>query len=1142
MSRSSLPSPHCLIDCLDHWTARQPDELLFAFHDGRGIETERYTYAQFARRSAGLARFLQAQGLRGGQRALLVYRPGLELVVALFACARLGVIGVVAPLGGVGGSGGVGAAEDTAARSQPREGMAAHPRLREGTAAQVRLRAIARDAAPSAVLTHRDAMAASYLDAAWFDPSLPLWYTEEQPQHADPFCLAADADTPLLLQYTSGSTADPKGVVVSQANVVANARALLDHVPVGVSWLPQFHDMGLIGYYLFPVVMGGRTHGLRPADFLRRPALWLRLLSAVRATYASAPNFGYAYCLNRIDESELHGVDLSALRVMLNGAEPVQPEVCRRFAQRFARRGLKPGVLRAAYGLAEATLAVTAGASRSRRFDADALARGVAQAVEGEDVERSVELACCGPALAGIALRVLGTGQDATQGGPRHDPDRASPLPDGHVGEISVAGPSVTAGYWGREREAPKTLRTGDLGFLLDGGLYVWGRLSDTLIVRGQNHQPQDLEAAVNDALVRTHGVAVYQDDARRVVLAVEARDPCRLPDLARIAQRASTASGVAIGIALALPPRTIVRTTSGKLARAATRRAIESGQVRPLASWVAAAQEESGTGIIERFAAAVAAWPETIDGPIADAGIDSLALVELQLELQSELQRAGLAALADRLDGPSLQHWRCRDALALIRALQGGDADSIRVCALALCDEAEQARSGEQEAMRRDAALPLPASDPSAPSASLAASTAAAPGSEADAALAASTPGHAPGLADHEALVMTGATGFFGPFLLAELLDLTDAPIYVLARGVNDLDARERVRRALARVRPEAAGAAEGALPERIVVWQSDLAAPRLGLSDERWRQLTDLRAAILHNGAAVDYVRNYAALRPANVFGTRSVVELALAGPPKSVHHVSSTFIFGWTRKGVLLESDHNDEMAALDFGYSQTKWVAERLLRRAAAQGLPVAMYRPSLISVSRSLRGDTNDVAARLLAFMIRHGVAVDTPNQISLLPADVLAHNLVAIALQPLSGAATYHLTADRYHSLTELTRQITHDFGFGFEYHDIPGFIARLNALATPDDPVFALLDFFNRSAPHIEAMSLKRYDNEGYRRARDANGIAMPDPSLAEVAGRLVFYLQELGWIGAGVDGERQNASACTIQASAAPATVSTK
>ena len=110
MRRSSLPSPHCLIDCLDHWTARQPDELLFAFHDGRGIETERYTYAQFARRSAGLARFLQAQGLRGGQRALLVYRPGLELVVALFACARLGVIGVVAPLGGVGGSGGVGGA------------------------------------------------------------------------------------------------------------------------------------------------------------------------------------------------------------------------------------------------------------------------------------------------------------------------------------------------------------------------------------------------------------------------------------------------------------------------------------------------------------------------------------------------------------------------------------------------------------------------------------------------------------------------------------------------------------------------------------------------------------------------------------------------------------------------------------------------------------------------------------------------------------------------------------------------------------------------------------------------------------------------------------------------------------------------
>ena len=1133
MSCSSFPGPHGLIDCLDYWAARKPDELLFAFHDARGIETERYTYGQFARRSAGLARFLQAQGLQAGQRAVLAYRPGLELVTALFACARLGVIGVAVPLGEAKPSGNTGTAEVTPMLSQPRGASAAHLRLREGTAAQARLRAVTRDAAPSVVLTHGEAIAAAYLDATWLTPSLPLWHTDEQQQHADPFNQAVDVDAPLLLQYTSGSTADPKGVVVSQANVVANARALLDHVPVGVSWLPQFHDMGLIGYYLFPVVVGGRTHGLRAADFMRRPALWLRLLSAVSATYSSAPNFGYAYCLDRINETELHGVDLSALRVMLNGAEPVQPEVCRRFAQRFASYGLKPGVLRASYGLAEATLAVTAGSSRSRRFDANALARGMAQTVEGEGVERSIELACCGPALAGTALYISQQEHDATQVELDHDSDCVSLLPDGHIGEICVDGPSVAAGYWSRKREAPKPLRTGDLGFLLNGDLYVCGRLSDTLVVRGQKHHPHDLEAAVDDALVRAQGVVAWQDDAQRVVLAVEARDPRRLPDVARIAHQASMASGVAIGIALALPPRAIVRTTSGKLARTATRRAIELGHVRPLASWVAesAVEEGSGTRITDRLAAVVAAWPEMIDGPIADAGFDSLALVELQLELQSGLQRAGMEALADRLDGPSLQHWCCRDALALIRALQVGDGNAIRACILALCDEAEQARRSEQEAMLSDAASPLPTGNPSARSTCLAAATS-----------SASTPGHACGIADHEAIVMTGATGFFGPFLIAELLELTEAPIYVLARGINDLDARERVRRSLARVRPEATGVAEGALPERLIVWQNDLAAPRLGLSDARWRKLADLRAAILHNGAAVDYVRNYAALRPANVLGVRSIVELALTGPTKPVHHVSSTFIFGWTRKGLLLESDHNDEMAALNFGYSQSKWVAERLLRVAAAEGLPLAVYRPSLISVSRSLQGDTHDVAARLLAFMIRHGVAVDTPNQISLLPADVLAHNLVAIALQPLSGTATYHLTADRYHSLTELTRQITHDFGFGFEYQNIPGFIARLNALAVPDDPVFPLLDFFNRSAPHIEAMSLKRYDNKVYRRARDASGIAMPDPSLPEVARRLVFYLQELGWIDAGLGCERQNARACTPQASTAPATVSAK
>lgn len=1028
----------CLVQCLDQCAALRPDALLYAFYDARGVEVERYSYCQFARRTAGLARALQERGLARGQRALLVYPPGLELIASIFACARIGVISVVAPI----------ASENSASSAN-------------GAA---RLRSLVQDCRPSAVLTTTFLATHPATHQA-----LPIVATDEILQLEEPFRdLKEDV---LLLQYTSGSTGDPKGVVVTHSNVIANARALLDHTPVGVSWLPQFHDMGLIGYYLFPVVMGGRTHGFRPGDFLRRPELWLKLMSAHRATYASAPNFGFAYCLQpgKIDDKALSGIDLSALRVLLNGAEPVQPEVRRQFLKRFGRFGLAQNVLRAAYGLAEATLAVTGGGTALRAFDAESLRRGVAKPPYGGS-RRVVELASCGAPLQGVHVDVLGA-------------ERHLPLSAGNVGEICLTGPNVTRGYWNRPPiDGP--LRTGDLGFMLDGELYVCGRQSDTIIRRGQNYQPQDLEAAVNDSKVRDRGAAAYQDNDGGVALVVEASDRNQLPDLKRIAQQIVNATGLMVDRVIAVPARTIARTSSGKLSRAATRRIVADGQVRALASLELdeSVHTEHHT-VIDWLEAMSQTDPEAMYGPIGEVGIDSLNLVELQLELQRTLQQAGLAQIAERLDGPSLQHWQCREVLELARTLRTGNVAAARDRALALVHAGQNARSNEQQWMRRDMQLPLPHA----------------------------TPSTCTRMGACESLVLTGATGFFGPFILSKLLELTALPVYVLARGQNDRHARERVLSAMARVSGESC---VHALLDRVVVWQSDLAAQALGLTDERWREIAGQRCGIFHNGAVVDYVRNYASLRLANVAGTKAVLDLAMTGAPKQLHYISSTFIFGWTRKGVLLETDNNGEMAELDFGYSQSKWVAEQLVHRAAAAGLPVAVYRPSLISVSQSLSGDTHDVAARLLAFMIRHGVAVATPNQISLLPADVLAHNLVTIAQQPLIRAATYHLTADQYHSLTELTHQITRDFGFDFEYFEIPRFIKRLNALASPSDPVYPLLDFFNRSAPHIEAMSLKRYSNTQYRLAREATRSSLPHPSLQEVAQRLVFYLLDQGWI----------------------------
>ncbi len=292
------------------------------------------------------------------------------------------------------------------------------------------------------------------------------------------------------------------------------------------------------------------------------------------------------------------------------------------------------------------------------------------------------------------------------------------------------------------------------------------------------------------------------------------------------------------------------------------------------------------------------------------------------------------------------------------------------------------------------------------------------------------------------------------------------------------------------------------------------DLALPSWGLAPAQWQALAHGVGEVFHNGACVNYVMTYEAMRGANVEGTRTALRLARDSGARCLHLVSSTFIFGWSAKGVLLESDCNAGMEALDFGYAQSKWVAEQQALAARADGMDVRIYRPSLISVSTQGAGDTNDVALRMLAFMIRHGIAVDTPNQLSIVAADVIAHNIVGISRLAQAPAVPLHVTADRYYSMTALTRVIERDFGYRFRYYDIPHFIDQLNLRCSASDPVYPLLDFFNRSADKIAAMQLKRYSSSAYRQARDGLADGRADPSLEQTASYLVRYLLEQGLI----------------------------
>lgn len=420
-------------------------------------------------------------------------------------------------------------------------------------------------------------------------PPLGCLTVEELPGGEPRPVLVEEADL-ALVQFSSGTTVAPKPVALSHRAVVAQTARINGFWPEGgnrrdsgVSWLPLYHDMGLIGC-VFPALERPGTLTLIPPElFVARPAVWLRTISDYGATLSPAPNFAYGLCVDKIDDREMEGVDLSSWRVALNGAEPVAPRVLRTFQERFARWGFRPEALTPVYGLSEAALAVTFSALErrftSKLFDRRALA-AEDRAVEAAD---GVEIVSVGRPLPGFELRIVGPGRDD--------------LPPGSVGRVLVRGPSLMEGYLGRPRQTAKVLRdgwldTGDLGFIDDGELYLTGRAKDVLILRGRNHSPVEVEHAADRVEGVRAGCAVAVSylpegaDGEELVVMLEARRGVtagRFPVLAEETARAvRAATGLDPDHVEVCLPGTLPRTSSGKLRRREALRLWRAGELAP--------------------------------------------------------------------------------------------------------------------------------------------------------------------------------------------------------------------------------------------------------------------------------------------------------------------------------------------------------------------------------------------------------------------------------------------------------------------------------------------------------------------------------------------------------------------------------
>ena len=550
-------------------------------------QTEAVTYEALQARAAGLAHALAARHAPGS-RALLMYDAGIDFVVAFWACVQAGIVAVPVPLPKLNRS----------------------LRWYEHIAQDAQIGCVLGDPALQARLA--PAFAASA-------PLRALYWVAEDSCHPALSPVAARGDDLVLLQYTSGSTGAPKGVRVSHRNLLANEAMIQSRWgnnagSVIVSWLPHFHDMGLIGKILQSLYVGAELVLMPPAAFIQRPARWLEAITRYRGSNSGAPNFAYEACLRDIDDTQLAGLDLTSWQVAWSGAEPVRPATLHAFARRFSGCGLRAEALSASYGLAEATLVVASahpGPTPLLRVDAAALQRGHAQVLERaqpgqlglECADDDCWLAGCGPWMPDHRLRVV-------------DPSSLQPCAAGEVGELWFAGASVSDGYWGQTqasldvcqaRLAPDAgdttpyLRTGDLGFVDEGHdgagqLYIVGRIKDMLVIRGVNHAPQDIERSVArcDAAFVPDGCAAFPVMAggqeQLVVVQELRRSHARHADGAALLRRVREAVAAQHELQLfalcLIVQAHLPKTTSGKVQRQLCRTLFLEGRLECCYAW----------------------------------------------------------------------------------------------------------------------------------------------------------------------------------------------------------------------------------------------------------------------------------------------------------------------------------------------------------------------------------------------------------------------------------------------------------------------------------------------------------------------------------------------------------------------------
>jgi 8-amino-7-oxononanoate synthase/acyl carrier protein len=580
---TDAPANH-LVDRLQHWANLRPNFDAFYFTDGETDDDLSMTYAQLDHAARAVAVELRKDA-QPGDRVILMYPPGLDFVIGYFGCLYAGCVAVPAfpPKRNRKGMRIQNIAQDCGARIGLSTAATNAQMLKdEGTESETRqLKLISTDQ---------------------IDKTLAIQF---RPVEIAPDDLA-------MLQYTSGSTGQPKGVMLTHDNLIRNCEMItylfnLRAGSTGVSWLPAYHDMGLIGGILTPVFLGVTIVLMSPMSFLQRPVRWLRALSKFKGTVSGAPNFAYQLCVDKVTDEEMKDLDLSHWTVAFNGAEPVRASTMEQFTRKFERVGFRQTSHLPTYGMAETTLIVTAGPGTSepvvRHFSGKLMDKRIVESIDPNDPDARA-LVGCGRVAPNETVLIV-------------DGDKQNVLADDEIGEIWINSPSVGKGYWQKAEITRDTfeaytadgqgpfLRTGDLGFFHEGQLFVAGRVKDLIIVRGVNRYPQDIEQTIEECheSIQSGSAAAFADSngtRERLIIAVEVQRSLEedwSPVIEAIRRSIVQVHELPADAVVLVRAGSLPKTSSGKIQRHACLMAFREKSLRVIAQWIGWEDNETDEG-----------------------------------------------------------------------------------------------------------------------------------------------------------------------------------------------------------------------------------------------------------------------------------------------------------------------------------------------------------------------------------------------------------------------------------------------------------------------------------------------------------------------------------------------------------------